>query len=117
MSTDGKFSDPVDDFINPTQAIFGSVSCAITKQAAVFRSKVENMICLEWGFERDNLIARLNELERIKKRLIYCRECRYYHETPANERLCTNGKYARTTHPWSFCSEGIRRETEEHVDK
>lgn len=117
MSTDGKFSDPVDDFIDPTQAIFGSVSCAITKQAAVFRSKVENMICLEWGFERDNLIARLNELERIKKRLVYCRECRYYYETPANERLCTNGKYARATHPWSFCSEGIRREEEKHVDE
>ena len=115
MSTDGKFSDPVDDFINPTQAIFGSVSCAITKQAAVFRSKVENMICLEWGFERDNLIAQLNELERIKKHLVYCRECRYYPETPANERLCVNRKCARATNPWSFCSEGIRRETEEHV--
>lgn len=111
MSTDGKFSD------NPMQDIFCSISCEITKQAAEFRSKVEDTICHEWGFKRDDLIARLNELESIKKRLVYCRECRYYYETPANERLCTNGKYARATHPWSFCSEGIRKETEAHVEE
>lgn len=64
MSTDGKFSDYVN---NPIQDIFCSISCEITKQAAEFRSKVEDMICHEWGFERDDLIARLNELERIKK--------------------------------------------------
>ena len=62
MSTDGKFSD------NPMQDIFCSISCEITKQAAEFRSEVEDMICLEWGFKRDDLIARLNELESIKKR-------------------------------------------------
>ena len=61
MSTDGKFSD------NPMQDIFCSISCEITKQAAEFRSKVEDTICHEWGFKRDDLIARLNELERIKK--------------------------------------------------
>ena len=64
MSTDGKFSD------NPMQGIFCSTSCEITKQAAEFRSKVEDMICLEWGFKRDDLIARLNELESIKKRAL-----------------------------------------------
>ena len=64
MSTDGKFSNYVDD---PMQDIFCSISCEITKQAAEFRSKVEDTICLEWGFKRDDLIARLNELERIKK--------------------------------------------------
>ena len=61
MSTDGRFSD------NPMQDIFCSISCEITKQAAEFRSKVEDTICHEWGFKRDDLIARLNELERIKK--------------------------------------------------
>lgn len=61
MSTDGKFSD------NPMQDIFCSISCEITKQAAEFRIKVEDTICHEWGFKRDDLIARLNELERIKK--------------------------------------------------
>ena len=61
MSTDGKFSD------NPMQDIFCSISCEITKQAAEFRSKVEDTICHEWGFKRDDLIARLNELESIKK--------------------------------------------------
>lgn len=111
MSTDGKFSD------NPMQDIFCSISCVVTKQEAVFRSKVDDMICHEWGFERDDLIARLNELERIKKHLVYCHECRYYHETPVNERLCANGKYARPTHPFGFCSEGIRKETEEHVEE
>ena len=64
MSTDGKFSD------NPMQDIFCSISCEITKQAAEFRSKVEDTICLEWGFKRDDLIARLNELESIKKRAL-----------------------------------------------
>ena len=64
MSTDGKFSD------NPMQDIFCSISCEITKQAAEFRSKVEDMICHEWGFKRDDLIARLNELERIKKTVL-----------------------------------------------
>lgn len=114
MSTDGKFSDSVD---NPMQDIFCSIYCEITKQEAAFRSEVEDMICLAWGFERDDLIARLNELERIKNRLVYCHECRYYHETPVNERLCANGKYARATHPLSFCSEGRRKETEEHVEE
>ena len=61
MNTDGKFSD------NPMQDIFCSISCEITKQAAEFRSKVEDTICHEWGFKRDDLIARLNELERLKK--------------------------------------------------
>lgn len=64
MSTDGKFSD------NPMQDIFCSISCEITKQAAEFRSKVEDTICHEWGFKRDDLIARLNELERLKKRAL-----------------------------------------------
>ena len=64
MSTDGKFSDYAN---NPMQDIFCSISCEITKQAAEFRSKVEDTICHEWGFKRDDLIARLNELERIKK--------------------------------------------------
>lgn len=64
MSTDGKFSD------NPMQDIFCSISCEITKQAAEFRSKVEDTICHEWGFKRDDLIARLNELERIKKTVL-----------------------------------------------
>lgn len=114
MSTDGKFSDSVDDQM---QDIFCSISCEITKQSAIFRNKVEDMICLEWGLERDDLNARLNELERIKKHLVYCHECRYYHETPVNERLCANGKYARPTHPCSFCSEGVRKETEEHVEE
>lgn len=67
MSTDGKFSDYVN---NPVQGIFCSISCEITKQAAEFRSKVEDTICHEWGFDRDDLIARLNELERIKKRAL-----------------------------------------------
>ena len=64
MSTDGKFSD------NPMQDLFCSISCEITKQAAEFRSEVEDMICLEWGFKRDDLIARLNELESLKKRAL-----------------------------------------------
>ena len=64
MSTDGKFSD------NPMQDIFCSISCEITKQAAEFRSKVEDTICHEWGFKRDDLIARLNELERTKKTVL-----------------------------------------------
>ena len=61
MSTDGKFSD------NPMQDIFCSIYCEITKQEAEFRSEVEDMICLAWGFKRDDLIARLNKLESIKK--------------------------------------------------
>ena len=61
MSTDGKFSD------NPMQEIFCSIYCEITKQEAEFRSEVEDMICLAWGFKRDDLIARLNKLESIKK--------------------------------------------------
>ena len=64
MSTDGKFSD------NPMQDIFCSISCEITKQAAEFRSKVEDTICHEWGFKRDDLIARLNELDRTKKMVL-----------------------------------------------
>ena len=67
MSTDGRFSNSVG---NPMQDIFCSISCEITKQAAEFRSKVEDMICLEWGFKRDDLIARLNELESLKKRVL-----------------------------------------------
>ena len=64
MSTDGRFSN------NPMQDIFCSISCEITKQAAEFRSKVEDTICHEWGFKRDDLIARLNELDRTKKMVL-----------------------------------------------
>ena len=64
MSTDGRFSN------NPMQDIFCSISCEITKQAAEFRSKVEDTICHEWGVKRDDLIARLNELERTKKMVL-----------------------------------------------
>ena len=89
MSTDGRFSD------NPMQDIFCSISCEITKQAAEFRSKVEDMICLEWGFKRDDLIARLNELESLKKRALKLEAERDEANSPLRRMMDENVELAK----------------------